>query len=261
MYETDVSIPVALRLEASVENVNTARCPILLEPVHVLLSNLFKIIRRLEKTEQNAVIAKSLASCQEAASSLIFRLAKADLEDYELDKTANYDRATFTGVKNNLYASILLGCYEVCNVYVICTMRKVLTSMNTRSRWNMNILAVQKLTSRLKRLTGFSRNDVLCKTCLRNSQQTREVRCSLLFMSAYRNPDKNIGRKLVVDYPTMLSLDFTASITEKMFADGDIQTPVRAVRADLNFVQYIVTVTQQCLENVSKLDTWIKSYL
>lgn len=59
----------------------------------------------------------------------------------------------------------------------------------------------------------------------------------------------------------MLSLDFTASITEKMFADGDRQTPVRAVRADLNFVQYIVTVTQQCLENVSKLDTWIKSYL
>lgn len=48
----------------------------------------------------------------------------------------------------------------------------------------------------------------------------------------------------------MLSLDFTAAIIEKMFVEGDRQTPMRAVRADLNFIQYVVNATQQCLENV-----------
>lgn len=110
IYEKDATIP--FRLDACVENALTGGYPRTSEPVHILLANLFKAVRQLSDCDQ-PVIKEVLDRRREDIDSLIFRLSKADLEEYELDKTANYDMATHLGLRNYLYAVLLHGSYEV----------------------------------------------------------------------------------------------------------------------------------------------------
>lgn len=54
-----------------------------------------------------------MTSLQGNIDSLCFRLCKADPEDFELDKSSNYDMVTNVGMRNNCRAQLLLGTYEV----------------------------------------------------------------------------------------------------------------------------------------------------
>ena len=107
-----------IRLDMCVES---SGIPKLAEPVHILLSSLFQTLQNLEKikdTTTNAVIEDQVTQCREDLSSLVFRLSKSDLEDYELDKTADFDLATHVGMRNNICAGLLQGTYEV-NFFIL----------------------------------------------------------------------------------------------------------------------------------------------
>lgn len=60
-----------------------------------------------------AATSFDMTSLQGNIDSLCFRLCKADPEDFELDKSSNYDMVTNVGMRNNCRAQLLLGTYEV----------------------------------------------------------------------------------------------------------------------------------------------------
>lgn len=59
------------------------------------------------------VITEALATFKNHLKSLTFRLTKLDIEDYELDKTTNFDTTTSTGLRSSHIAEILLGTFDI----------------------------------------------------------------------------------------------------------------------------------------------------
>ncbi|XP_034032707.1 Fanconi anemia group I protein isoform X2 [Thalassophryne amazonica] len=54
---------------------------------------------------------------QTVLESLTRRMIKSELEDFELDKSAEFSMGSSVGVKNNIYAVLVLGVYEVLIEY------------------------------------------------------------------------------------------------------------------------------------------------
>ncbi|KAI0209686.1 Fanconi anemia group I protein [Lamellibrachia satsuma] len=54
---------------------------------------------------------------REILRSLTRRMVKSDLEDFELDKEANFTTSTGVGIRNNIFALLLSGLYEVLIEY------------------------------------------------------------------------------------------------------------------------------------------------
>lgn len=44
--------------------------------------------------------------------SLYRRLMKSELEDFELDRAADFTSSTSVGIKNTIFAILTMGCYE-----------------------------------------------------------------------------------------------------------------------------------------------------
>lgn len=103
-YEKNNSITNPIKIDACIENANNGGYPKVSEPIHVLLANLVKSYHLM--TEKPLFF-------KEAMGSLVDRLLKCNLEDFELDKTANFDMLTHSGLKNNQFANLIIGVYEV----------------------------------------------------------------------------------------------------------------------------------------------------
>uniref|UniRef100_A0A8C4QFB0 FA complementation group I n=1 Tax=Eptatretus burgeri TaxID=7764 RepID=A0A8C4QFB0_EPTBU len=58
-----------------------------------------------------------LRELQELLDSVSVRMVKSELEDFELDKSADFSLSISIGVKNNIYAVLVLGVYEVLLEY------------------------------------------------------------------------------------------------------------------------------------------------
>uniref|UniRef100_UPI00358E4A64 Fanconi anemia group I protein n=1 Tax=Myxine glutinosa TaxID=7769 RepID=UPI00358E4A64 len=58
-----------------------------------------------------------LLELQELLDSISVRMLKSELEDFELDKSADFSLSNSIGVKNNIYAVLVLGAYEVLLEY------------------------------------------------------------------------------------------------------------------------------------------------
>ncbi|XP_025095765.1 Fanconi anemia group I protein-like isoform X2 [Pomacea canaliculata] len=121
-YEQQAEIMPPLKLElcltASGENVYLA------EPLAHLISCVQQCITRarliqakvtdqdLDDSDQEGS-GKSLEELEDMLDSLTNRMIQADMEDFELDKAADFSTANSVGVRNNIYAILLLGTYEV----------------------------------------------------------------------------------------------------------------------------------------------------
>ncbi|KAL7858332.1 hypothetical protein AOLI_G00184340 [Acnodon oligacanthus] len=53
--------------------------------------------------------------------SVTRRMIKSELEDFELDKSAEFSMASSVGVKNSIYAVLVMGIYEVLMEYIFIT--------------------------------------------------------------------------------------------------------------------------------------------
>lgn len=119
-FERDSTILNPIKLEACVENATNGGYPKITEPIHILLSNLVKSLRVAATVDVTSVTAETMSRCRDTLLSFINRLSKANLEDFELDKTASFDMATHVGLRNNQYATLLLGAYEVYTWFRHC---------------------------------------------------------------------------------------------------------------------------------------------
>ncbi|KAM6926892.1 Fanconi anemia group I protein [Lycodopsis pacificus] len=54
---------------------------------------------------------------QTILESMTRRMVKSELEDFELDKSAEFSTASSVGVKNNIYAVLVMGVYEILMEY------------------------------------------------------------------------------------------------------------------------------------------------
>ncbi|KAJ8343925.1 hypothetical protein SKAU_G00312540 [Synaphobranchus kaupii] len=54
---------------------------------------------------------------QDVLESITRRMMKSELEDFELDKSADFSSSSSVGVKNSIYAGLVLGVYEVLIEY------------------------------------------------------------------------------------------------------------------------------------------------
>lgn len=120
------------------ENATNGGLPRLMEPIHVLLANMLKTLRRIDDSECNTVVQELANQCRGSVRSLLFRLTKSDLEDYDLDKTAEFDMATHLGMRNHMYANLLMGCYEVNLYFKVSPDMFVFMLVSYRQRWSMN---------------------------------------------------------------------------------------------------------------------------
>lgn len=112
-FEKDPNIINPIKLENCVENATNGGYPKLLEPVHILLANIVKVLHAARSENVSSVTNETISKFNATMKSFVLRLSRSSLEDFDLDKSASFDMATHIGLRNVYYASLILGCYEV----------------------------------------------------------------------------------------------------------------------------------------------------
>lgn len=79
--------------------------------------NCGKQLNEDEEEERDENLSRLHDNVENILLSLSERMVKAELEDFELGKGADYNSSSETGCKNNLLAQIVLGIYEVLMEY------------------------------------------------------------------------------------------------------------------------------------------------
>ncbi|KAJ8660151.1 hypothetical protein O0I10_004010 [Lichtheimia ornata] len=210
-YQKDTGVSSPLRLEMCVENATNGGLPRLTEPIHVLLANMLKTLRRIDDSECNTVVQELANQCRGSVRSLLFRLTKADLEDYDLDKTAEFDMATHLGMRNHMYATLLMGCYEAAIEH------EYLSHGNSNDSFQMI-------------LDLFNKRNAVAAMLKETSSGEK-------------------GRKATQPSESpVMSLECISKMSRQMFRQNNMQHPVRALRVDISFVQFIITTAQNCLK-------------
>ncbi|KAI8148643.1 FANCI solenoid 4-domain-containing protein [Fennellomyces sp. T-0311] len=217
VFEKDRGVTPPIRLDACVENARNGGYPKLCEPVHILLASLTKTMANLRHCPTSTVVTDQIDKCRQDIKSLIARLSKSDLEDFELDKTATFDLATHIGLRNNIYAGLLQGVYEATMEY------EYMTQEADPSESYQTTLSLFK-----KRMDAAA--------LLKEGSSGDKGRKSATLQSEY----------------SVASLDFLTNVTRRMFMEGNVQRPIRALRGDLGYVKYIVQSTQIVLKKMTK---------
>ncbi|KAI9477713.1 MAG: FANCI solenoid 4-domain-containing protein [Benjaminiella poitrasii] len=207
-YEKDENIINPIRVENCIENANNGGYPTLLEPVHILIANLVKALEATSTASISSFTADTIAQFKNNMQSFIDRLSKANLEDFELDKSANFDMATHIGLRNNQHANFLLGVYEIAMEYVF--------SINGITRESCeNIL---NLFKKRKVLIGVLKDASTKEKSRKNASITSQPCISLRFVSKI--------------FQAVFSLDSTS--------EGMIES-TRDLRSDIDFAHFIIT--------------------
>ncbi|KAL0084097.1 FANCI solenoid 4-domain-containing protein [Phycomyces blakesleeanus] len=219
IYQQDTGVPTPLKLDVCVENSLTGGRPRIVEPIPILLASILKTLRILDTMEHNSVTSESVKQCREHISSLTFRLSKADPDDYELDKSANFDASAYIGQRNLFYSELLLGSYEAVMEYEFMTQKNSQESCELV----LNIFKKRKLLLQLVK----------------------------------ENAAGDKGRKVTpyLSSKSILSLEFITSITQLMFSRDTVNSPINVLRSDINFVYYIVSATYNVLKEAIEDET------
>ncbi|KAL9554015.1 hypothetical protein MBANPS3_002999 [Mucor bainieri] len=217
-FERDSTILNPVKLEACVENATNGGYPKIVEPIHILLSNLVKSLRVAATVDVTSVTAETMSRCRDTLLSFINRLSKATLEDFELDKTANFDMATHVGLRNNQYAILLLGVYEVSLEHIFLTN-------------DITVQSSEILLTLFKKRMGLV-------GILKEAATTEK------------------GRKLThINHTSCVSLEFTSKMFQSIFSAKDAkaakdenEASKRDIRSNLDFASFLVTSTYESLK-------------
>ncbi|ORX62870.1 hypothetical protein DM01DRAFT_1314518 [Hesseltinella vesiculosa] len=196
--------------------------PTLQEPIALLLSNLLMIVRHLTMAgNQHSVILSALSECKQKIESLTTRLVALDLEDYELDKTTNLDINSTNGQYHAGISSLLIGVLETTLEHEF-------------------LLHADSMESCQKILGLYKKRKAI--------------------LTLYEDTAKEKGRKAPTAGSAVLSLEFSAIAIQSIFLQGDVQTPVRSLRTDLDFIHYLVITAGQTIDKAmdDKFDDGVK---
>uniref|UniRef100_A0A4W6EDN8 FA complementation group I n=1 Tax=Lates calcarifer TaxID=8187 RepID=A0A4W6EDN8_LATCA len=88
--------------------------PLVLSSIFVTLCSCFSVQIDEDEEEEEEGYQSELQTILE---SMTRRMIKCELEDFELDKSAEFSLGSSVGVKNNIYAVLVMGVYEVLIEY------------------------------------------------------------------------------------------------------------------------------------------------
>ncbi|KAG0261101.1 hypothetical protein BG011_001353 [Mortierella polycephala] len=89
---------------------------------------LMTAVKDVAKTKRSFRDSLTLVLRKALFSKIVLGLQQAGLEDFELDKTSDFNMATNIGARNNMYATLLGGCYEAAIEYVVLKQQSVTES-------------------------------------------------------------------------------------------------------------------------------------
>ncbi|KAI1904108.1 hypothetical protein AGOR_G00002290 [Albula goreensis] len=133
---------------------------------------------------------------QTVLESITRRMMKSELEDFELDKSADFSSSSSVGVKNSVYAGLVLGVYEVLIEYNFITANysksRFEDLLQLFSRWHKLSDILKEKSSRGKSPSGRPTASLLSLSCVsilltalfRDNTLSREESLSLLRSSA-----------------------------------------------------------------------------
>ncbi|KAF9913165.1 hypothetical protein EC991_003625 [Linnemannia zychae] len=115
-----------LKLEECVGQTKTGGEPTFVEPLQYLMSGVVRSLVGLQKLKRKAPHTQAISAddqlvgeCLQDLDNILLGLERAGLEDFELDKTSDFSMASNIGSRNNMYATLLNGCYEAAIEFVV----------------------------------------------------------------------------------------------------------------------------------------------
>ncbi|KAF9108452.1 hypothetical protein BGX27_008339 [Mortierella sp. AM989] len=116
-----------LKLEECVGNSKTGGEPSFVEPLHYLMCGVVRSLVGLQKKKRRSSYSQDeiyadehqVAGCHRDLDRILLGFERAGLEDFELDKTSDFNMTSNIGARNNMYATLLTGCYESAIEYII----------------------------------------------------------------------------------------------------------------------------------------------
>ncbi|CAO3609229.1 unnamed protein product [Cunninghamella blakesleeana] len=204
IYEANDGIATPLKLDVCVEQGSQTK---LIEPIHILLMNLLSVIRVLKNKQYET---DTFTLSHEHIKSLTVRLIKLDLEDYELDKFANFDTTTPVGLRHYYNSEMIIGCIDALMEHEFF--------VNGDSMESCQIIL--GLFKKRTQLLGLLKE----------------------------NSNKDKGRKFnTLSTFSMVSLEFITDVSQAVFLQSDIQSPLKTLRSDLNFMFHIASASLSSL--------------
>ncbi|XP_040895232.1 Fanconi anemia group I protein isoform X2 [Toxotes jaculatrix] len=152
---------------------------------------------------------------QTILESMTRRMVKSELEDFELDKSAEFSMGSSVGVKNNIYAVLVMGVYEVLIEY--------------------NFIKANYSKSRFEELMQlFNRYHKLSEILKEKSGKGRV-------------PSQKIPRSL-------LSLGFVSTLLTALFRDStqSKEEALSVLRSSGEFVRYAVSAAVQKIQQLEE---------
>ncbi|TMS05108.1 Fanconi anemia group I protein-like protein [Larimichthys crocea] len=152
---------------------------------------------------------------QTILESMTRRMIKSELEDFELDKSAEFSMGSSVGVKNNIYAVLVMGVYEVLMEY--------------------NFIKANYSKSRFEELMElFNRYHKLSEILKEKSGKGK--------VSTHKTPR------------SLLSLGFVSTLLTVLFRDStqSREEALSVLRSNGEFVRYAVSVAVQKIQQLEE---------
>lgn len=212
-YEENEDIQAPLKLELCISCAGGTIA--LTEPLASLLNCLQLCTKksglRLDREDdEDEPLSNLLDDVEEILKSMTKRMIKADLEDFELDKAADFNTASSVGMKNNFYARIVDEVYEVLIEY----------------NWMRGNYSEESATDIIKLFDNKQKfNDLLTEKSSNSSGKRSKASTTVSKQRA-----------------SLLSFKCLASFIEAIFCDTDIEHEkgIQPLRETLTFSKFII---------------------
>ncbi|XP_041370521.1 Fanconi anemia group I protein-like [Gigantopelta aegis] len=163
-----------------------------------------------------------LSELEDLLKSLSKRMATCDMEDFELDKSADFSLANSVGIKNNIYAILVLGTYETLMEYMFVSGQFSLAGSEQ----------ILNLYDNYHKLSNV----------IREKNNT-----------AAGKKGKSSGKLP----QSLMSLPCVVSMVKALLSDtvSDQKESLDVLRGNADFVQYVTSVALQKVEQISEKGT------
>ncbi|KAK3595809.1 hypothetical protein CHS0354_014625 [Potamilus streckersoni] len=157
---------------------------------------------------------------EDMMESLIERMIESEMEDFELDKSADFSVANSVGVKNNIFAILVLSAYEVLMEF----------TFTVRQYNESGCQQVLRLFENYHKLSGVLKEKVAAAAGKRGGKASTKAPHSLL------------------------SISFVTAILQALISDKvpSHQSSLEPLRHNVDFIKYLLSVAQQKITQVQE---------
>lgn len=249
-YDPTFNLMAPLKLEECVGQARTGGEPTFVEPLQYLMSGVVRSLVGLEKLKKKAPHTLAISAddqlveeCVRDLDNILLGLGRAGLEDFELDKTSDFSMASNIGARNNMYATLLNGCYEAAIEFMVLRQ----SSQGEASASNSKRIAHSRQSSSDRQFQSLTLNAGCSDLILQLFGKMRKLH-DIVKDKVVMQRGKKLGP---LGEASALGLECVTKLVECMFAEpANGQEPdAEALRLKSNdeFLVYITTVIQALL--------------